>query len=97
MDKMDMTTTPQKIVEQNEFQINLLKTFEFTSYVMGCHVYEDRWTSVKGEMLKTIVEPKNKEEKFAAAIMKNDCLFGHLTKITNWKIFRNYLLLSTSL
>ena len=84
---MDMTTTPQKIVEQNEFQINLLKTFEFTSYVMECHVCEDRWTAVKGEMLKTIVEPKNKEEKFAAAIMKNDCLFGHLPKITNWKIF----------
>ena len=30
MDQMDMAITPQKIVEQNELQINLLKTFEFT-------------------------------------------------------------------
>ena len=30
MDQMDMAITPQKIAEQNELQINLLKTFEFT-------------------------------------------------------------------
>ena len=30
MDQMDMAITPQKIVEQNELQINLLKTFELT-------------------------------------------------------------------
>ena len=30
MDQMDMAITLQKIVEQNELQINLLKTFEFT-------------------------------------------------------------------
>ena len=30
MDQMDMAITPQKIFEQNELQINLLKTFEFT-------------------------------------------------------------------
>ena len=30
MDQMDMAITPQKIVEQNELQINLLKTFEIT-------------------------------------------------------------------
>ena len=30
MDQMDMAITPQKIVEQNELQITLLKTFEFT-------------------------------------------------------------------
>ena len=31
---MDMEITPHKIVEQNELQIVLRKTFEFTSYVM---------------------------------------------------------------
>ena len=42
MDKMHMTITPQKKVKQNVLQITLLNTFEFTSYVMGYHVYKDR-------------------------------------------------------
>ena len=35
---------------------------------------------LKSEMLKAVVEPKSKEDKFAAAIMKDDCLVGHLPK-----------------
>ena len=31
-------------------------------------------------MLKAVVEPKNKENKFAVLIMKGDCLAGHLPK-----------------
>ena len=77
---MDMTITPQQIFEQNKLQITLFKTFEFTSYVVGYHIYKDRWAPVTGEMLKAVVEPKNKGYKFAVAIMKNDCLVGHLTK-----------------
>ena len=30
--------------------------------------------------VKAVVEPKNKEYKFAVAIMKDDCLVGHLPK-----------------
>ena len=67
-----MTVSSQKIVEQNKLQLTLHKTFEFTSYVMGYHVCKDRWTSVKGEMLKAVVETKNKEDKFAVATMKDD-------------------------
>ena len=44
---MDVKITPQEIIKQNELQINLLKAFEFMSYVMGYHVYKDRWTLVK--------------------------------------------------
>ena len=61
---MDVKIKPQEIVKQKEIQINLLKAIEFTSYVMGYHVYKDRWTPVKSEMLKAIVEPKIKEDKF---------------------------------
>ena len=60
MNKIDMTITPQKILEQNELQLALLKTFEFTSYVMAFHVFKDCWTHVKGEMLKAVIEPKIK-------------------------------------
>ena len=45
---------------------------------MGYHVYKDRWTPVKGEKLKAVVGVKNKEDKFAETIMKDDCLVGHL-------------------
>ena len=31
-------------------------------------------------MLKAVVEPKNKEDKLAVAIIKDDCLVGHLPK-----------------
>ena len=31
-------------------------------------------------MLKAVVQPKNKEDKFAVAIMKDDCLVRHLSK-----------------
>ena len=75
---MDVKITPQEIVTQNELQINLLKAF--TSYVMGYHVSKDRWTPVKNEILKVVVQPKNQEDKFAVAIMKDDCLVGHLPK-----------------
>ena len=47
---------------------------------MGYHVYKARWTPVKSEMLKAVVEPKNKEDKFTVAIMKDDCLVGNLPK-----------------
>ena len=64
---------------------------------MGYHVYKDRWLPVKSEMLKAVVEPKNKEDKFAVAVMKDDCLVGHLPKEKTGKICKNYFLLSTSL
>ena len=77
MNKMDKTITPQKIVAQNELQITLLKTLVD---VMVFHVYKDRWTPKKGEILKAVVEPKNKEHKFAVTVMKDDFLVGHLPK-----------------
>ena len=57
---MDVKITPQEIVKQNELQINLLKAFEFTSYVMGYHVYKDLWTPVKSEMLRAVSSQKTK-------------------------------------
>ena len=47
---------------------------------MGYHEYKDCWTPVKSEMLKAVMEPKNKTDKFTVAVMKNDCLVGHLPK-----------------
>ena len=64
---MDREFIPHKIVEQNELQLVLHKTFEFTSYFME---YKDRWTPVKTEMLKAVMEPKNKTNKFAVAVRK---------------------------
>ena len=49
---------------------------------MGYYVYKDRWAPVKGKMLKAVMKPKIKEDKFAVAIMKDDCLVGHLLRKT---------------
>ena len=57
---MDVKITTQEIVKQNKLQINLLKAFEFTSYVMGYHVYKDLWTPVKSEMLRAVSSQKTK-------------------------------------
>ena len=51
-----------------------------TSYVTGYHVYKNCWIPVKGEMLKAVTKPKNKEDKFAVVVMKDDYLVGHLSK-----------------
>ena len=52
---------------------------------------------MKGEMSKVVVEPRNKEDKFAVAIMKDDYLVGNLPKEKPGRFCKNYFLLSTSL
>ena len=47
---------------------------------MGYHVYKDCWTPMKSDMVKVVVEQKDKENKFAVAIMKDDYLVRHLPK-----------------
>ena len=70
--------------------MSIIKIFEFTPYVIGYHVYKDRRTPVKSEMLKEIVESKNREDKFAVAIMKDDCLAGYLAKVRTGKFTKNH-------
>ena len=74
----ERTIIPQKIVEQNELQITLIKMLKFMS-------------------LKTIIEPKNIEDKFAIAITINNCLVGYLPKEKHRKIAQDCSLLFTSL
>ena len=69
--------------------MSIIKIFEFTPYVIGYHVYKDRRTPVKSEMLKEIVESKNREDKFAVAIMKDDCLAAYLAKVRTGKFAKN--------
>ena len=64
---------------------------------MGYYVYKGRWTPVKGEMIKAVVEPKNKEDRFAVAIMKDDCLVGLQPKEKTGRFAKVFSLLSTSL
>ena len=62
--------TPYKIEKRNELPITLIKTFEFTSFVIGYHVYKDPWTLEWRKKLKAINKPTNAEDKFAVPIMK---------------------------
>ena len=48
---------------------------------MGFHVYRNNWEPVPGEVLKTCMEPQNKVDKYAVAVVNNENnVIGHLSK-----------------
>ena len=58
--------------------VSQIRKFGFTSFVMGCHLWKALRTPVLGKKLKVIIKPKNTEDEFAVAILKNNV--WHLTK-----------------
>ena len=49
----------QKMFEVGSISIILLKSYEIEAFVMGHHVYKERWTPIIGEHLDTLMEPNN--------------------------------------
>ena len=76
MNKMDNYAT--KVVEENELQIKLLKTFGFKSYNIGYLYTKIVGHLSRDDMIKVVVKSKNKEDKFAVAIVKGNCLVGYI-------------------
>ena len=57
------------------------KELNIKSFVMGFHEYKTIWTPHENEVLVTRMEPTNKKDKFAAAVIGNkDSVVGHLMK-----------------
>ena len=50
------------------------------AFVMGHHVYKDKWTPSLGEELDTAMEPNNLKDKYAVAVYQKDkkVVIGHL-------------------
>ena len=54
---------------------------EIESFTMGFHEYRTIWTPCVNEVLLTRMEPTNKEDKFAVAVIgPKGSIFGHLMK-----------------
>ena len=74
---------PVLMVANNKvpIEIILLTYFEIESTVMGFHVYQNNWKPVNGEVLETCMEPQNKVDKYAVAVVDNESnVIGHLPK-----------------
>ena len=62
--------TPIPIIKEKELN--------FKSFVMGFHEYRKTWKPKPNEILEVELEPTNKMDKFAVAIIKNKEIIGHL-------------------
>ena len=57
------------------------KELKIKSFVMGFHEYRTIWTPHENEVLLTRMEPTNKKDKFAVAVIGDkDSVVGHLMK-----------------
>ena len=57
------------------------KELKIKSFVMGFHEYRTIWTPYKKELLLIRIEPTNKKDKFAIAVIGDkDSVVGHLMK-----------------
>ena len=62
-----------------ELPIVTINSFETTSNVKGCHVYQGIWVPKIGETLSTEREPGNPKDKYAVCVKKLVCIVGHLS------------------
>ena len=57
----------QEMLEVGSIPITLLKSYEIEAFVMGHHVYKERWTPTIGEHFDAFMEPNNSMDKYAVA------------------------------
>ena len=69
----------EKIFNQEEVPVIVLKEFEIDTYVNGHHVYKDIWTPEIGENLDVQIEPNNPAD---------NTLLGHENLEKLWGIYR---------
>ena len=70
----------QEMLEVVSIPIILLKSYEIEAFVMGHHVYKERWTPTIGEHLDAFMEPNNSTDKYAVATFQKGKkqVIGHL-------------------
>ena len=52
----------------------------FKSVVRGYHAYQKHWSPFEGEVLSTKLEPRNKYDKSAVAVVKSRKVVGHIPR-----------------
>ena len=76
----EKTMTQEMLLEVGSIPIILLKSYEIEAFVMGHHVYKERWTPTIGEHLDALMEPNNSMDKYAVATFQKGKkqVIGHL-------------------
>ena len=67
--------------------VGVSKSFQFTSFVRGHHVYHTSWTPRTGEVLVVKIEIHNEHDRFAMAIIKDGEVVGHVPRVLNKVVF----------
>ena len=71
----------ENLLDDTVFPIIRKKELEVESFVMGCHEYKNVWAPVENEKLDIRMEPGNKKDKFAVAVIGgSEAVVGHLMK-----------------
>ena len=56
-----------------------LNCLEIASYARGYHAYCNAWIPVIGQVLRLKREPDNCKDKYAIAIVLEECIVGHVS------------------
>ena len=56
-----------------------LDCLKIASYTRGYHAYCNAWIPVTGQVLRLKREPDNCKDKYAVAIVLEDCVVGHVS------------------
>ena len=71
----------ENLLDDTVFPIIREKELEVESFVMGFHEYKNVWAPVENEKLDIRMEPGNKKDKFAVAVIGgSESVVGHLMK-----------------
>ena len=80
----DLEKTPDVAIAFDvELPIVVTNNWEVASYVKGYHVYKRVWTTISNEVLQICREPENPTNKYAACVLKDGKVIGHLKKGSN--------------
>ena len=60
--------------------------YKYSSFLKGYHAYQNRWDSVKREIIQSEMEPINLMDKYVVTALRGTHIVGQLKKGTNGKL-----------
>ena len=66
-------------------QIILTTSYKCSSFLKGCHAYQNTLEPLKGEIIKAEMEPMNSVDKYANSAIRGEHVVGHLKTETSGK------------
>ena len=70
---------------QKEMESILTMSYKCSSFLKGCHAYQNTLEPLKGEIIKAEMEPMNSVDKYANSAIRGEHVVGHLKTETSGK------------